>query len=340
MDLQQIFETAQKRLLKNRARLLLWSKGIIVVVGAYLSASTLSATVIGYLGKAAIDHRPNFKASSSSLRVKKLVNYRDLRKIVEGRNVFNSDGEFPVEEEREEKEEEKVENVTFDQHAQCRQSSLNLTLVGTIYLADKSQSLATIKEKGYNVADIYKEGDAIIGQEEATVFAITPLKVVLNNNGSKECLELVQKEIQRKSSRSLTFGFDDNEDEFGEEMENEGFEDEEMAVAKSANVVLERSFVESSLGPGFSKVLEDGRLVPFDKDGKMTGFKIIGVRPKSIWRRIGLNNGDVITGVNDISMAQPDQGFALYQALQESGEIRLRILKSSKLPRTINVEIK
>ena len=50
--------------------------------------------------------------------------------------------------------------------------------------------MATLQEKGYSEADIYREGEAIIGSEHATVARIERNRVVVNNNGVKECLEL------------------------------------------------------------------------------------------------------------------------------------------------------
>jgi signal peptidase I len=77
-----------------------------------------------------------------------------------------------------------------------------------------------------------------------------------------------------------------------------------------------------------------------DAQGLRYSHRVIGVKKDSLWEKIGLSSGDVITGVNGISMSQPDQGFALYQALQDDREIRVELLKQGNAPTTINVEIK
>ena len=203
-------------------------------------------------------------------------------------------------------------------------------MVGTIYLGRGAESLATVKEKGYNIADIYREGDQIIGQSGALIHGIFPKKVVINNNGKKECLEFVSKKSFASSS-SPTIDMGSAADDL---------DDDQPPPGSGSTVVLESAYVEESLGPGFSKILEAGRLVPHNVEGKMVGFKLIGVKSGSLWQKAGLSSGDVLTGVNDVSMAQPDQGFAVYQALQDSREIRVEVLKGGKKPSTISIEIK
>ena len=96
------------------------------------------------------------------------------------RNVFNSEGEIPDETENTQTGETKTD-TEFDENAKCQKTSLNIELVGTIYLGRGAESLATVKEKGYNIADIYKEGDRIFGHETAVIHGIFPKKVVINN---------------------------------------------------------------------------------------------------------------------------------------------------------------
>ena len=76
-----------------------------------------------------------------------------------------------------------------------------LDLLGIIYSPRPGSSLATIKERGYSIADIYREGDGIIGQEQAMVYLVEPGRVVLNNNGSKECLEIKTVKVSDQEPR-------------------------------------------------------------------------------------------------------------------------------------------
>ena len=52
-----------------------------------------------------------------------------------------------------------------------------------------------------------------------------------------------------------------------------------------------------------------------------------GVRPSTIFQKLCLNTGDVVTKVNQTSLTQPDQGFTFYEVFQNESEIRIEYLK-------------
>jgi type II secretory pathway component PulC len=55
-----------------------------------------------------------------------------------------------------------------------------------------------------------------------------------------------------------------------------------------------------------------------------------------LFERICIRNGDIITQVNDISLRQPEQGFAFYEAFQNERNIRISILRDNQ-PMSIGV---
>jgi type II secretory pathway component PulC len=64
------------------------------------------------------------------------------------------------------------------------------------------------------------------------------------------------------------------------------------------------------------------------------------VDANSLFGKVCLKNGDVITQVNETSLQQPDQGFALYQAFQDERDVRINLLREGKTPMTITIQIK
>ncbi len=299
-----------------------------VVFAAYIVASTLAAAALGFLGPDTSSRRARIQGVERP-DTRKQLNFRDVRKSVVARNMFNSDGEVPDESDPSDNESES--GGVFDKNARCQKSSLPIELVGTIYAGNDSESLATVREKGYSEADVYRVGDQIIGNEQATVYAVELRRLVLNNNGVKECIELEEKKAAAG---------------FSPPMAGRGQTEQDEARAEpgggvgGGSSVLDSAYVEEALGPGFAKILDSGRLVPFHKDNAMVGFKLIGAKSDSLWKKVGLNSGDVITSVNGTSMAEPDKGFAIFEALQNEREIRVEYLKSGKSPANINIEIR
>ena len=251
------------------------------------------------------------------------VNHTELRNVILARNLFNLEGKLP------EESEISASGSTsglFDPNAPCEKTTLPIALVGTIYMGSSGSSVI-LRETGYSEADIYKTTDKIIRFPNAIIYSIERKSIILNNEGRKECMELSPDPNRKKPA-----GGGSN-----------------MAAAQNldqpidgGSVKLESSWVEKELGEGFSNVLQAARLVPniSPSDGKMSGFKIFAIAPGSIMTKIGLKNDDVITKVNDISMTQPDQGFALYQAMQDEREITIHVLRNGKVPVTLNVKIK
>lgn len=309
------------------------SKSFIILFAAYFCASISSSLMLLFFSGSALSHRSKVKVEFEAPRIAKVTNYRDLRKAVLARNVFNNTGAVPDEPDPG----EGGTGDSFNPEDKCVKTSLNIELLGIIDTGDPSTSLATIQEKGYTIADIYRAEDRIIGQEQAVVYSVESTQVVLNNNGVKECMDLNSvRGTQASASTASNPAAPAAPGSAVPEQEGGG----DAAQCPSATVAMEAAYVEESLGPGFSKILEAGRLVPFHRDNQMVGFKLIGVKGGTIWSRANLGSGDVITAVNGQSMAQPEKGFAVYESLQAEKQIRVEFLKSGKNPCVLNIEIK
>ena len=254
----------------------------------------------------------------------KMANYRNIRKAITDRNVFNETGEFPDEVDPAFGQPvEQTKKTDFDINANCVASKLGLKLIGTIYVERGGESFATVQEKSFPV-DVYREGEQIIDHEDALIVKIERTRIVINNAGTKECIELENKGKDRitkvytppssKTPSSNTGGGDD--------------------------VTLDEKYIRDALGPGFGSIITQARIVPNTSGNQMNGFKIFAIKKGSLFEKIGLKNGDVITQVNDTSLKQPDQGFALYQSLQDDEEISIRILRKGSEPKTLTVRVK
>lgn len=273
------------------------------------------------------DRLPKSMNRSSSLLAFQRMNYHDVKKGIVDRNIFNSEGKVPDEKEVR-KVEETADNDSFDINGPCRDSSLNVSLVGTIFFGSRFTSYAVVKEKGYTQSDVYGVGDEIIGQEQAVIAAVDQQSVIINNSGVKECLELDQPVAPSDPYASSS----------APPIEKKPNKD----AKAGGSVTLAMSDLEKEAGDGGEGLLNAGRIVPVNdpETNQMMGFKLISVAPGKIFARIGLSNGDVITQVNDTSLKEPEKGFVFYQAFQDETEIKISFLRDGKQPKTINVTIK
>ena len=321
-----------------------FGNALIVLFTSYVSASVCSAAALMLLVD--LTSSPQTKKASTksnfdvSLPSIESPNYFSIRQAVIGRNIFNSKGEIPDETSQTESEvtTEKVGNGEFRLDGPCLDSKLPLKLSGTIYMGQAGTSLASVVDSSANSTDTYKVGDAIIDFPGAEVALVERKRVVINNNGVKECLTVDYGDSDKVASvspvntRSGSF----------DESPPISSDDEPVVSENSETVVLTSSYVESQLGEGFGTIIQAARLVPKNSasGGDIEGFKIFAIKANSILSKIGFKNGDIITRVNDTSMKRPDQGFALYQSLQDENEIVIQVLRGGKKPTSLKVQIK
>ena len=306
-----------------------WLGRAAIVMGvAYVAASFISAYLMSSMLTSAVtifNSMSMKKVATASINVSNTVNYRAIEHSIEVRNLFNSGGAFPDEKSTGVSGGDQKPTNTFDINAQCNKPSLDVELVGTIYLGSKD-SVATVQEKGYSESDAYREGDTIVGSDQATVVKIERNRVILNNKGVKECLELASEAKRRESSG----GFPD--------VQGVASSPQQGQVVNEC--MLDEKYVHDELGPGFGTIIQKARLVPNTVDNQMNGFKIFAIDRSSLYGKTGLQDGDIITQVNETSLKLPEQGFALLQSFQDEKEVRIHILRNGTTPMTLTCRIK
>ena len=291
-----------------------WVSIIFTILLAYVLATIVSAIGANlFLKTTKISKRTRAAVNTASLN--KTMNYRDMRRVVLKRNIFNSTGEVP--------DRDETPNLATNSN-QCNPPTLNIKIVGTIYMGDEN-SIVTVREASYSHADTYRINDMLIGHDNVQIVAIERERMVIDNNGARECYEIEQPKVATASKYAPT----------------KPSEKKKLNTKRDGNtVVLSSEWVEKELGPGFSKVIQSARLVPNTVDGdRVNGFKIFAIKPGTLFNKVGFRNGDIIQRVNDVSLEQVEQGFALYQTFQEDQEIVFNIVRKDN-PKTISVMIK
>ena len=82
-------------------------------------------------------------------------------------------------------------------------------------------------------------------------------------------------------------------------------------------------------------MMKQARFRPHFKDGKSDGLLLTGIKPNSIFRKMGLRNGDVIMGVDENDVKSVDDAMKLYENIKSSSSAKLQIRRRG---RTITME--
>lgn len=295
---------------------------VVVLMSAYIVATALNTAVVYGLVKVLVTQSlaqppPELKAAAVALEK---FNYFKFSGAVLQRHLFNSAGEFPHDEVHA-KEQPLI-------GGDCKATSLELKLVGTIIHDNPAMSVATVIDKKMKVTDVYRSGDGVIDYP-AVVLGIEKGRLILEVAGSRECLEIsdtgrVDQQTYRAASPTKAVAKAPSFD---------------LSSYSPGVVTLKDSYVEEQLGEGFVKIIQSSRFVPhLDENGQAQGFKIFGIKPNTLFKKIGLQDNDVIHQVNQTSLKNVEQGFALYQALQDESEVVIGVMRKGEQV-TVKVQI-
>lgn len=86
-------------------------------------------------------------------------------------------------------------------------------------------------------------------------------------------------------------------------------------------------------------LLRQARVRPHYKNGSPDGFIISRIKPKSLFRKLGLRNGDIIKEINGEQIDSMDEAMAMYQNLVSSNSIDIKLKRRGK-DRVINYSIR
>ena len=73
------------------------------------------------------------------------------------------------------------------------------------------------------------------------------------------------------------------------------------------------------------------RVIPNYRRGKYEGFKLVGVRPGSLYRAIGIRSGDIVRSINGKAINSPNKAMELFTQLKNSSAINLEVERRGKL---------
>ena len=181
-------------------------------------------------------------------------------------------------------------------------TDLNAQLLGTIVAIPAEYSLAMIKSGTAPWSKDYAVGDTL---EDATIIEIKHREVI----------------IRREDGRLEKLSLDkDNGDEKTEETKTDSMEESEDGVTKTGNnqYVVDQAVLDELL-KNPEKLYSQIRAVPHkDADGNIDGYRLSGIRRKSIFYKLGVKNGDIVHGVNGKELNSMSNAMDAFNSLQNS----------------------
>ena len=152
-------------------------------------------------------------------------------------------------------------------------------------------------------------------------------KVVLSVNGKDEILE-IEKAVSRGSKSVIA-------SKTGPGARREGAAQRPLRAQK---ITLRRSQIETAL-QDVNQLLSQVNVRPHFNQGQPDGLMLSRIRPNSLFMRMGLRNGDIISGVDGNNIESVDDALKFYENLKSAETVTLQLKRGGR-QRSIEYSIK
>lgn len=76
-------------------------------------------------------------------------------------------------------------------------------------------------------------------------------------------------------------------------------------------------------------LLSQARAVPYFRNGQSIGMRLFAIRSGSLYEKLGMKNGDIITAVNENSLSDPTQALRLFEQLKNERSIKVKMERNN-----------
>jgi general secretion pathway protein C len=187
-----------------------------------------------------------------------------------------------------------------------RPTEKNLKLWGTVVANDPARAYAIIEEPGKNsrqrTQTLYKHGDVVQGAE---IKKILREKIILSVNGENEILHIAKPQSSR-------------------------FSRPRSVARRSTNQPIRRrrtlrtSQIQNAIS-NINTLMSQANIRPHPE-----GFQISRIRRSSIFRRMGLRNGDIITAADNRPISSVNDALDIVRGLTGGGKTSLKIKRRGR----------
>lgn len=236
---------------------------------------------------------PPKKRMSGPMRMAQQHRFSD----VVPKNIFNADHKIPM-------SIAELEGETEGTDGEPVESNLPLTLVGTIVHSNPSRSIATVLIRGQNKVEPFKIGESI--ENLADLKTIEREKIIFIN----------------KRTRALEYIIVPKDEKIVISTANTAPEPKQEV---KTNFNFTRAEIDKHL-ENLPQLLQQARAVPdVGPDGTVRCYRLVDIKPGSMYEEIGLRRGDCILRVNSEEVTSPQKAMEMYQALKNGTEITITV---------------
>ncbi len=279
---------------------------LLITAGLYFGVSAFYTIGTAWLGTP--DETPPKVSSKKAIKPAEKTRPLSAYNAIAKRNLFNTNSDTVA----------PAKAINVDN---LKETDLKLKLWGTVASGER-RAYAVIEDTKTREQSLYRTGDSI---QNATLKMILRQKVVLIVNGQDEILGMEEPGTAKRGGSSPRVARQDASPP-------------KMPVSSyPRQLTLKSDQIESAL-ENVDQLMEQARIRPHIEEGRPAGISITGIKPNTVFRKMRLRNGDIITGVNGAPIESVEDAMKVFGDLSSSPEIQLEIKRRGR-KRTLNYKI-
>lgn len=294
--------------LKNVDQYSGWIRWSLIVLGLFLLAGITSGIVGLYL-------RPQYPTIPKKVAAQPTTTApaEDYDAILR-RNMFNVEGKIP----------DPFDQGLLDCMSQARPSGQRVQLLGTIVMSDDKLSVALIQDENSTKFGVKK--DDTFGDGKYVALKVERKKLCFQVKASQEFefIEIPEENIGMGGGPAVVGG-----------STSEG-----ITPVSENDFQIKKDFLEKNL-LNLNEILQTARAVPYVEPGtgKFKGFLVQSIDQGSPFAALGIRQGDILTGVNDIVLDNAGKGLEAFQRLRNSPKVTLEVIRGGQ-KQTLSYDVK
>ena len=99
---------------------------------------------------------------------------------------------------------------------------------------------------------------------------------------------------------------------------------------RSQRISLKRTQIDEAMND-VNALMKQAKIRPHFKNGKPDGLTLSRIKRNSIFTKLGLRSGDIITGVDGQEIQSVDDALKFYNSLKSASDVTLQVRRRGKL---------
>lgn len=206
---------------------------------------------------------------------------------------------------------------------------------------DPLWSFAAIQGPGDSHPTLRRVGDAV-GDRKVAYIGFNPLEaspaVWLEGSSLCQSLMFVEQPTARPAEKKETEKDDAPKAPRGGPSTVDADIKSRIQKVSDSEFNVDRGVVDKIL-ENQAELMKSARIVPEQKDGKVVGIRLFGVRPDTLLGTLGLQNGDRLESINGFDMGSPEKALEAYARLRTASNMSVKVNRRGQAM-TIEYKIK